>query len=288
MKNITKRNSLLLFSFLLLIAVTAILSCNKTKDNTPEYDLQSARDNAWAENTFSDIFKWVDDAARSLDDSLYGGGKGINASFSKGCATISITPFDTISWPKKLVIDFGLTNCMCIDGKWRRGKIISILTGRYRDSLTMITDSLDDFHVNNYHIQGTKIVTNLGRNSSGNINFTVEIQQATISTLSGVIYWNATRNREWIAGENTIWPNIFDDEYLLTGSTAGINVFGNPFTVTILTPLLVAINCKWIKGGTLEIDPIGNTTGIVDYGPNNCDDQAIITINGKDYAFTMN
>ncbi|MFC1733998.1 hypothetical protein ACFL6I_27155, partial [candidate division KSB1 bacterium] len=209
-------------------------------------------------------------------------------SWSKGCATITITPFDTISWPKILIIDFGINNCLCNDGKYRRGKIVCTITGRYRDSLTVITDSLDNFYLNNYHIQGVKIVTNRGHNSNGYLNYSVEVYNARIFTLTGVIQWNSSRTREWVYGEYTPWPNIWDDVYLITGSASGNNRFGNSFSIDIQSPLRVEIGCKWIVSGTLQINPIGNTFGVIDYGPGNCDDQAIITVNGKNYPFTLN
>ncbi len=44
------------------------------------------------------------------------------------CATIE---FDIESNPKKVTIDFGETNCLCEDNRYRKGKIIVEYTGNY-------------------------------------------------------------------------------------------------------------------------------------------------------------
>ncbi len=278
-------------ALIIIVAFTLIIpGCIKDDTNqVPSYDFQSARDNAWAENIFSDIFQWVDDAAKDMDDSLYNAKtKSASQLMAGGCATVSLTPFDTINWPKTLTIDFGPVNCLCADGKYRRGKIISVLTGRYRDSATVITDSLAGYYVNDFLVQGKKVITNIGHNTSGNLTFNVAVIDASITTFVGTIYWNSTRTREWISGESTPWPNIWDDVYHLSGGSWGVNVYGDTFNVTIINPLEIEIGCKWITAGSLEIDPIGNTSGIVNYGNGGCDDQASITINGNTYTFTMN
>ena len=66
-----------------------------------------------------------------------------------------------------IIVDFGdgyPDDCLKY-GKERRGKIIITYTGKYRDSLSVITTTFDQYYVNNNWIQGERIVTNNGRNS---------------------------------------------------------------------------------------------------------------------------
>ncbi|MCF8298882.1 MAG: hypothetical protein K9J13_15140 [Saprospiraceae bacterium] len=269
----------------IMIFTIVYFGCKKDKaDNST----QSAKDYALAENIFSDVFKQVDDAAKSEDDSLFNSkSKSQQLSQAGGCATVSISPFDTITWPKTLVVDFGVTNCLCIDNKYRRGKILANFTGRYRDSTTVITITFDNYYVNDNKVEGTKIVTNNGHNSNGNLSFSINVINAKIINSSGTILWNSTRTREWIAGESTKWPNIWDDVYLISGSANGSNINGVSFTVDITSSLRVEIGCRWIVEGKLELKSQGIATRFVDYGNGSCDNQASVTVNGNVYNITL-
>jgi hypothetical protein len=281
-----KKKIFITTTFLLLTLAFVYVGCKKDKEDK---DQRAAQDNAIAENAFNDVFLQVDKAAK--DTSLPGVSK-IKQLDSIGCGTVTITPFDTGTWPKTLTIDFGSTNCLCSDTRFRRGKIIANLTGKYRDSLTVITVTLDQYYVNDYHIEGTKTITNLGHvgiyGTGHNLKYSIVVSNAKITPPTGnPIYWNSTRTREWIEGENTTWPNWMDDVYLIEGSANGTDANGNTFTVSITAPLRIALNCKWIESGTVEIAPDGLAIRTVDFGNGTCDDQASLTINGITYNFTM-
>ena len=62
--------------------------------------------------------------------------------------------------------------------------------------------------------------------------FTVDINNASITTSNGTINWNSNRVKEWISGENT-YLDISDDRYKITGTANGNGVNGNDFTMTI-------------------------------------------------------
>jgi type II secretory pathway pseudopilin PulG len=270
---------------LILVSILSITAgCKKDKEDK---DQRAAIDNATAENAFNDVFNQVDNAAKATVQS----GAKVTQLDSGGCATITITPFDTITWPKTMTIDFGSSNCLCSDGKYRRGKVIANLSGKYRNAGTIITITLDQYYVNDNHVQGTKTITNLGHTGTygggNNLKYSIVVSNASITTQDGTISWNSTRTREWIEGESTLWPNWQDDVYLISGSASGTDVNGNAFNVNIVNPLRAALNCRWIESGTLEITPSGLATRTVDFGGGNCDDQATVTINGNTYNFTM-
>lgn len=273
-----------------IIFTTAIIFSTGCKKNNEDKDQRAAIDNSTAENAFNDVFKQVDDAAKQTSQA---GAQKVMQLDSIGCATVTITPFDTVNWPKTLTIDFGTSYCLCIDGRYRKGKVIANLTGRYRDSATVITVTLDQYYVNNYHIEGTKTITNMGHigltNGTHNEVFNIVVANALITAPDGnQITWNSTRSREWIEGEDTYWPNWQDDVYLITGSAYGVDQNGNNYTVTITSALRVALNCKWIESGTVEITPDGLATRTVDFGTGDCDANASVTINGITYNFVMN
>jgi hypothetical protein len=268
-------------AFIIFTLAIAYTSCKKDKQDK---DTKAAENNAYAENVFVDVFKQIKDCANSdTNISRYAKMGGTKPS---SCCTLSVSPIGLGVWPKTLTIDFGPTNCQGYDLNYRRGKIIAVFSGYYHDSLTVINVSLDNYYINDNHVTGTKTITNMGHNLSHHLVFNVNVANATITTTDGTISWNSTRTNEWIAGESTPF-DIFDDVYLVTGSASGTDVNGNDFTVNITTALKVAVSCRWIESGILEITPEGLPTRTVDYGSGSCDNQATVTINGYTFNFIM-
>ena len=263
--------------------LTASFNSCKKKDNPVSADTQAAQDNAYAEGTYNDAYNAVDVAARSNGaTSLFKTAEATLDMLSGASVTITL---DTISVLRKVTIDFG-TGTSCKDGRIRSGQIIATWNGRYRDSGSVISITFKNYTVNGNQVTGTKTVTNLGHNSKGNLHFSIVVTGASITTSTGTISWQSTRDREWVAGESTIdWT---DDVYNITGSASGTNRKGQTFTITIVKPLVVALNCHWIESGSFDISTsASNSTGTVDYGPGACDDQATFTYNGKSYDFTL-
>ncbi len=266
----------IILSFAVVLFFSLIYSSCKKSDRDEDKDTTSASDNSIAENAFAGIFKSIGEFTDST--SL------LRAS---SCATFTVDSIGTNSWPKTLTIDYGTTNCLCHDGNYRRGKIYASFTGRYRDSLTVITITLQNYyHNDNLITVGTHTITNNGHNSSGNLTYSINVQNASITTSKGTITWNSTRTREWIAGESTLF-DPWDDVYLITGSADGRALNGNTFTVTINTALRVALNCQWIESGSFTITPQNVAPRFLDFGNGACDNAATVTINGSTYNITL-
>jgi hypothetical protein len=192
-----------------------------------------------------------------------------------------------VTWPKTLTIDFGPTNCLGNDGKYRRGKIIVNHTNWYRQPGSVHTITFDNYYVNDYKIEGTKTIENNGLNTNSNLIFTITVTNGVITKPDNSQYfWSASRTREWVAGEPT-WI-LLDDEYLISGNTDGINSVGDTFAVNINLPLHVRFGCQWIMAGELTIERQNFPDIVVDYGNGSCDALATAMINGVSYPFTMN
>jgi hypothetical protein len=252
-------------------------SCHKS-DRDLDKDTTAATDNSIAENAFAGIFKAIGEFSDSTMQLR-----------SASCATYSITPaiLDTTTWPKTLTINYGTTNCLCADGNYRRGIITAVFTGQYRTPGTIITVSLLNYYHDNYLIHaGTHTIINNGLNTSGNLSYTINVVNANITTPNGIINWNSTHTREWIAGESTTL-NPWDDVYSITGTANGTSANGNTFTVTINIPLIVALNCAYIEKGSLTLTPANLSPRLVDFGSGACDNKATVTINGTIYNVTM-
>lgn len=268
----------IIFAAILAFTVAAT-SCQKDLEiDLPEAPNRSAVDNANAENCFNDVFKQAEDGMGMAKETVEGNRSAYNS--LSGVATVTIDPFDLTTFPKTITVDFGPNNVMCNDGKLRRGRLIIVTTGWYRDSGTFITVSPDAYYVNDNHVQGYHNITNNGHNLAGNLNYDIEID-GTVTTQEGTIYWHSDRNNEWIEGESTIL-NPWDDVYLVTGTAYGTNIAGENFTWTIVSPLRVEIGCKWVTKGVLMLES-GNNQLLIDYGDGNCDGLVTVTYNGTEY-----
>lgn len=274
-KNMKK---LKLFAVLALAFTITIVTTSCQKDENKTIDNTSASaDDAFAESLFDNITKIADEAYNTGSVGLKSTNDGM---YLSDCATVTL---DTTSFPHMLTIDFGEENCLCNDGRYRRGKILLSFTGRYWWPGTVLTYTFDDFYVNDNRVEGTKVITNMGYNDEGNYYFNVEVISVIHRIESGkTLSWNSSTVREWIEGATT-W-NRHDDVYLITGSSNGIRPNGNTWTREIVNPLRVEIGCKWIVSGTMEITPEGLPTRIVDWGNGECDNIITVIVNGVTYT----
>lgn len=270
-----------------LLAGTMIMTNSCQRNSLLDDELKTtAQDEALASTLFDDAFDQSDDAHKEKDDELKNGSYK-SSTETVTCPTISFLHPDSSAYPRTIIIDFGETNCLGIDGSERRGKIYVEVTGRYREEGTKRTITFNDYHVNDNKLEGTKTVTNMGTNSDGNIYFEISVDSGKVTTPEGkTIIWNAEREREWIAGEETKL-NIWDDEYAITGGSDGVNSNGTKFTKTITSELIVQVGCRWIKQGVIDLDIEGKDKIIVDYGDGKCDNDATVEYNDNTYNIKL-
>ena len=120
--------------------------------------------------------------------------------------------------------------------------------------------------------------------------FTIDINNASITTNSGTINWQSARVREWVKGKSTIF-NISDDKYKITGSANGQTTTGNNFNVTITDTLEIDLGCLplcVIKSGSVKISPAGYSDRIIYYGDSICDCNVDVIINENTYPLVIN
>lgn len=268
------------------VVSTLFVSCRKEKDDDDK-ETNSARDNALAEGTFNDVANISDQAATGTLVSYYAPNASDDKSPLSSCATIT---HDTVSVPHLLTIDFGTSNCLCNDGRYRRGIIMVSYSGHYRDSASTHTITFNNYYVENNKVSGTKTVVNNGHNPAGHLTYSVSVNGQIDKAAGGTLTWTSSRTREWIVGENTpVWG---DDVYLISGSASGVNSpasgTSTSFTVNITSPLRKEIGCRHFVSGKFELTPSGKATRYVDFGTGACDNTALVTINGHNYNVTLN
>tara|TARA_R110001592_G_scaffold35209_7_gene120044 strand:- start:1332 stop:2189 length:858 start_codon:yes stop_codon:yes gene_type:complete len=285
MKSILKTISI--FSLLTFL----FFSCKK--DEKVDNQTTSSQDNSVAQNLFQDIKKVVEEAAN--DEGASNTNKKAGYSFGN-CVTINTVPAwtDTATWPKVMTIDFGSTNCADSYGINRRGKLIVTLSDRFKNQGSVLSVQPQNYYVNDYLVEGNKTLTNNGRNSANNLNWTVQVTNGKITYPDGkVSTWQSTRNNEWVSGESTTlftdgFAGICDDEYLVTGSSNGVNTGGLSYSVNITSPLKVKVCCRWIVSGNIDVIPNGLLTRSIDFGTGNCDALVTLTIDGNSFTLPLN
>lgn len=276
-------------TILAIVLATALSSCKKDKKNEPEEkdsDTSSALDQSIASSIDNDMTSISDEAGRTYTVSSFRTSD-VDGLLSASCATVTV---DSSAAPAKTItVNFGTSNCLCNDGRYRRGSLVMTFSGKYKDSLTVITVSPQNYYVNDNQVTGSKTITNNGHNSANHLVYNISANiQVIKANGGGTISWQANRQREWAAGESTLTWN--DDIYWITGNASGTTANGNSFTSTITTKLVrnMALGCrKHFVSGVLEHTPSGKATRYIDFGNGACDDQATVTINGNTYTITL-
>ncbi len=270
-----KNNKLSLLIIYTLVALCTFAACkkeNSTQTTNTEEDTGYADEQARMEQTFDDVESLSDEAYMNGASALKGG-----ANLLSSCATVTL---DTVSNPHTLTIDFGTTNCLCNDGRYRRGAIIISFAGKYRDSGYVRTIGFSNYYVDNNHVTGTKQITNMGHNSSGHLYYNISVNGSVVlDSNKGTVTQVSTRTRTWVQGESTLAR--IDDVYEITGSGTLTRPNNTTVSESITSPLVVAMSCHWIKQGTIQLTPQGKAVRTLDYGSGNCDHFATLTVGSK-------
>ena len=257
------------FAFLLITLATLLISCRKDKEDTLGTGIST--DNNTAENLFSDMFKVVDNVSSNTP--------GIREDLI-GCIDTVIV--DTLSNPKRILIDFGTNDCVGNDGRIRKGILHVTYTGRYREPGTIITITPENYTVNGNLVQGQKRIENLGPNSIGQLHFSISANgTVTAPGNAWSISWTANRTRTWVEGQNTLtW---LDDVYEITGNGSGVNRNGISYTTSITQALRAKLSCAWLVSGSITLQPQDYEARYIDFGNGSCDNDFTLTVDGDTY-----
>ena len=264
------------------LAILLVISCSK-KDSFDDPAINLADNDAVTEALFEDIFNTVDDAEIMLENYLKGEGKSAEV---QTCPSVTFDRTPDSNWPKTVTIDYG-TGCTGLYDNTRSGKIIITITGPRLEAGSVRTVTFNNYYINGIGVEGTKQVTNLGLNNEQKMEFSVTLTGGKITLEDGqVIERSFERQRVWMAGKET--PNIWDDEFQITGTATGVNRKGIEYTNTILTPVLLKRSCRFAVSGVIKLEIEGLTEPVeLDYGDGECDATAVITMGGKSKEITL-
>lgn len=265
-------------AFLFVLCVSVLASCVKDRD----FDLYAAEDATYALWAFDDVINIADEASRLND--------GDNLAHYKttgGCARI-------VKTPGQIIVAFGNDNgtdninCLCNDGRNRRGKIIVNYTGNYNDSGETSTITFEDYFVDDNEMKGSETIKFMGTSTGGAPYFAVAVDgEFDILDSLGALTYKADLTRTWAAGSSTI--EFSDDVYELTGTAQGVNIYGNNYAFNALEPIHKPTNiiCRYFTQGILEVQPQGRTFRSIDFGDGSCTSNATVTFDNKQHNMVL-
>ena len=267
------------------LAGSLMFSTSCKRDNvSPEDDIVSAEDQGEAniENAVStEAYK---DAGPVDPAAPASGYRTTNAQFQARFGTCATRTYDALA--RVLTIDFGPTNCLCPDGRYRRGKIIIRFTTDTQTRRAGAEVTRDNYFVNDNQHTATRIFTDLGNGS-----FSVDVPSASIirANNGGTHSWTAN----WVFTQTNGFgtPQVTDDVYSVTGQSNGTNRRGVSYTTTIQTPLIKRGDCyKYYVAGTVSITNSRTQNMLLNYDPSGtqaCDNTATVTVNGRTRTITL-
>lgn len=263
-----------------ILSLFILISCEKGAEESLISDEKVSINESFVEQTFDELQDMADQAYNLNDISL----KSSNDDFIRFGDCVSIT-LDTTVMPRLLTIDFGQENCLCRDGKYRRGKILVTFNGRYRQAGTIITTGFENYYVNDNHVTGERIVENMGYNEENNIWYQIQINGQLDLTDGTILNWQSNRSRIWIQGYNT--PFWRDDVYLIEGGGSYSNNLGRQVSRQTVVPLRRELNCRHFVSGVVEITPVNGVQRIIDYGEGECDNLAQLTVGERTITIVL-
>jgi len=305
MKNMTNVSRFL--SVVLLMTMTALFSCQKenskaTQAENEQFAQAVSESDAESEAVFDDVF----DNIMGVNTEVGVGGTGVfaqanlnpgeeiisganGADSTPACLTITVTRLSANLFPVKIELDFG-SGCTGRDGRVRKGKIITVYTGRLVNAGSVAETTFDGYYVNDIHVEGTHRVEN--KSTSANWIFEVKVSNAKLSKPNGnYSEWNSVKTIAQIDGSGTPF-NPIDDVFSVKGEANGgvkrDTVYYQWGARTLAdNPLIKKFICRWIVKGKIAFRRTNSDVAVLDYGNGVCDNKATITIGGVVYEISL-
>lgn len=256
--------------------------CQRKTEVTPADDVTTAEDRS-EDNIETAISSEARQAGPADPTASNSPNLSTDAEFHARFGSCATRTFNALT--NTLTIDFGATNCLCPDGRYRRGQIVVHFTTDVQRRVAGAVVTRQNYFVNDNQHTATRTFTDIGGGS-----FTVDVANASIirANNGGTHSWTANWTFTRTAGYGT--PQLSDDVYRVTGSASGTNRKNVTYTTIIdpQNPLIKRADCfKYYVQGTINITNANNKTMTLDYGNGTCDNLATVSVNGRTRTITL-
>lgn len=293
---------------LIMVSLVVFGSCKKetSADTAQEEFASQASSEADAES--DDIFNEVFDNVLGVSADVGFGGTGVFGQMSPGstgetarlnaCPDVNTVLLNAPNpFPRKVIMDFG-TGCVGRDGRTRSGKIITVYSDRLFVFGATATTEFDNYTVDSIKVQGRHVITNQGEAISATCirhRWKVTVDNAKLTKPNGnYVEWKSTKTITQIEGMCTPLIHL-DDIYKIEGGASGKVKRGDlliAFNSEIIDPLIKKFSCRWLVKGTIRVMRLNLTTNspwvaTINYGNGDCDNKALVTINGIPHIITL-
>ncbi len=273
-----KRNSLIFAGLFLFVAIFSSCDKNDSSITNSTVDTEVEEQSAAVDDIVESVFDELDSSLAS-DPELGSTASLKSTTEDTGCPTVTIDLPDGGGYPIVVTFDYGTENCEDRYGRLKRGKVIVTKTGPHWETGSERTVEFEDFYVNDNKVEGTRKFKNEGINVDSNWEFSINVD-ITVETTENISWTRkASKIRTMIAGADT--PRyIWDDEFLVSGSSTGVSSEGYSVAREITTPLYRKRTCRFPVSGVIEIVKTYNEESVTtwfDYGDGECDYKATVS-----------
>lgn len=261
--------------FAVCLMLIGFNSCQKDETTTSVDEITLSQQETQTEETLADLDLLVDEAVDS-NFSLLKSGSMQSAAYLTDCPVITV--YKT-AVPQVITIDFG-TACTGKDGKVRSGKII--VTSTSFNTFPSVRDkSFDNYMVDGKKVEGS-IAKTITKDQENNIRTAVIQENITITFPDGEGKATRVANLTRQYQRNTL-ANREDNQLVSWGTVEFTRVSGVKVTKTITaeTPLIFKTACHHIVSGIVSCTSSNDKSWTINYGNEECDNKATLTIGDK-------
>lgn len=265
----------------LLLMTVLFTACSKDEavddasNESSELTADQSRVTAQTDESVDGTFSILDVAYAEIEEDA-----GRNASLFSDCVTITISSENDVTF---VTLDFGF-GCELNNGAVVSGKI-NMTYGPIVAQTRTITYSFDDFVYNNKGLEGGGSIFRERTNDNGNPQSTFS-KDIDVTFPSGIVAQvEGTRVREWIEGlgSGTWTDNVFS----VTGNRNIEASTGFTQDAQVIEALRRETTCPYFVSGSIQITR-NNGEGVLDFGSGDCDNTAILTVNGEEIVIVLN
>ncbi len=265
----------LIFTASILLFGTILASCQKSETTDPAID--SAQDDDQVNALYDNVQTEADDVIATTSATKSSAQLTADYAVLAGSGTRTVVKTFSGDTTIRTITFVNFVNGNSLNGHVKNGTmVVKIVGGPLQDQYVRLI-TLQNFTIDGIKIEGTTQIIKTSQYS-----YTKVLTGGKITFADNKTYTREfTHILTWTYGYDTPL-DIWDDVYSVEGVATGVNRNGYAYTHTIINPLVIKNDCRWIVEGTIQI-VVNDKTAVLDYGMGDCDNMATLTINGKSY-----